>query len=199
MSTGVEALRARLLDLRESFDQAFSEPEAERAEVSLALLLIRVGRERYAVRLSDVGALEADRTITAVPSEHSELLGIAGLRGAVVAVFDLATLLELPRQEAPRWLILAKGAPLAFAFSAFDGQFLVSASAIASADAGRAGRVRDVVRLPVSGGSQAGGSEGSEAAGLGSDAGLRSVSLIDIPALVAVLERRSRPGGEHVG
>jgi chemotaxis signal transduction protein len=186
MAADVEALRARLIDLRQSFDRAFSEPEAERAEATLALLSIRVGRERYAVRLSDIGAIEADRTITPVPSEHSDLLGIAGLRGAVVAVFDLATLLDLPRPEGPRWLVLAKGAPLAFAFSAFEGQIVVPASALASAEPGRAGRVRDVVRLAAPD-------------GVASNEDNESLPLIDIPALVAVLERRPRLGGEHVG
>ena len=186
MVADVDALRTRLIDLRESFDRSFSEPELERAAATLALLSIRVGRERYAVRLSDIGAIEADRTITPVPSEHSDLLGIAGVRGAVVAVFDLATLLDLPRSEGPRWLVLAKGAPLAFAFGAFEGQFVVSAAAVASAEAGRAGRVRDVVRRAASDGAA-------------SDADTQSLPLIDIPALVAVLERRPRLGGEHVG
>jgi purine-binding chemotaxis protein CheW len=186
MVAGVDALRARLIELRESFDRSFSEPQAERAEVMLSLLSIRVGRERYAVRLSDIGAIEADRIITPVPSEHSELLGIAGVRGAVVAVFDFASLLDLARPEAPRWLVLAKGAPIAFAFSAFDGQFVVSAAAFASAEAGRAGRVRDVVRRAAPGGAAP-------------DGDVETLPLIDIPALVAVLENRQRVGGEHVG
>jgi chemotaxis signal transduction protein len=186
MVADVDGLRARLIDLRESFDRAFSEPEAERAQATLSLLVIRVGRERYAVRLSDIGALEADRTITPVPSEHSDLLGIAGVRGAVVAVFDLATLLDLARPEGSRWLVLAKGAPLAFAFSAFEGQIVVPAAALASGEAGRAGRVRDVVRLAASNGAAP-------------DGDMESLPLIDIPALAALLERRPRLGGEHVG
>lgn len=186
MGADVEALRARLLDLRQSFDQAFSEREVERAEATFALLAIRVGRERYALRLSDIGGLEADRTLTRVPSDHPELLGIAGVRGVVVAVFDLATLLDLPRPESPRWLVLAKGAPLAFAFSAFEGQLVVPAAAFASAEEGRAGRVRNVVRRV--------GFDGH-----GSDGGVESLPLIDIPALVAALDRRPRARGEYVG
>jgi chemotaxis signal transduction protein len=180
VTVSTESLQARLLELRESFDRSFSEPLAREVEPMLDLLAIRVGRESYALRLSEIAALEADRTITSVPSEHPELLGIAGVRGAVVAVFDLASLLDLPRPDGARWLVLAKGTPLAFAFNAFDGQLRVRREAIASAEAGQVGPVRDMVRKP--------GETGQNTA----------LPLIDIPTLVAMLEGRSRPRGEHV-
>jgi chemotaxis signal transduction protein len=169
-----EALRARLIELRQSFDRAFSEPLAEQAAPTVDLLAIRVGREAFALRLSEIAALEADRTVTAVPSDQAELLGIAGVRGGVVAVFDLALLLDLPRSESTRWLVLAKGAPLAFAFSGFEGQLEVRVEEFASAEAGRDGRARDVVHkdgLPL--------------------------PVIDLTALVEALERRARARGEH--
>jgi chemotaxis signal transduction protein len=173
-----ESLQARLTDLRRSFDSSFSAPPASQLETTLGLLAIRIGREPYALRLSEVAALEADRTITSVPSQHPELLGIAGVRGAVVAVFDLASLLGLARPDGARWLVLAEGAPLAFAFSAFDGQLTVRPGEIASAEAGRAGPVREMVRtqaaLPHGGG---------------------ALPLIDILELVALLERRPRSKG----
>jgi chemotaxis signal transduction protein len=169
-----EALRARLTDLRESFDRAFSEPHADGVEVTLDLLRIRVGGDPYAVRLSQLAALEADRTITQLPSDHAELLGIAGMRGGVVAVFDLAELIGVQRAEATRWLILAKGAPIAFAFSAFDGQLGVRPDAIASADQSL-GQTGQVVQIDG-----------------------RALPLIDIAGLVAALERRPRAHrGDH--
>jgi chemotaxis signal transduction protein len=165
-----EALQTRLLELRQSFDRAFTEPLAEGdAEATVELLAIRIGRDPFALRLVEIAALEADRTITPVPSDHPELLGIAGVRGGVVAVFDLGALLGAPRSEGVRWLVLAKGAPLAFAFSAFDGQLVVRPEALASAEPGRAGRVREVV--------QGGG---------------LSLPVIDLPALIAGLDQRPR-------
>jgi hypothetical protein len=107
-----------------------------------------------------------------VPSEHPELLGIAGVRGGVVAVFELGALLGAPRAEGLRWLVLAKGAPLAFAFSAFDGQLSVRREALSSAEQSRAGRVREVA--------QGGG---------------LALPVVELPALVAALERRPRAGG----
>jgi chemotaxis signal transduction protein len=174
-----DALEARLLELRDSFDRAFREPLAEEEEAPLDLLAIRVGPEPFALRLTEITALEADRTITSVPSRHPELLGIAGVRGAVVAVFDLASLLDLPRPEAPRWLVLAKSAPLAFAFSAFEGQLSVRRGALARAEDERAGRVREMVRREAATGEKT------------------ALPVIDIPGLVAALERRRRPKGEN--
>jgi chemotaxis signal transduction protein len=172
----VEALNARLLALRQGFDRAFSEPVADAVVETLEVLDIRVGREHFALRVSEIAALEADRTITAVPSDHPELLGIAGVRGSVVAVFDLAALLDLPRVDASRWLVLAKGAPLALAFSEFIGQRALTPDAVARAAADQAGRVRELIRQ-----------DGA------------AVPLIHVPALVADLEKRSRrthPGAD---
>jgi chemotaxis signal transduction protein len=170
----LDSLKARLLDLRESFDRPFREPLALEAEAPVELLAIRIGNEPFALRLADIAALEADRTITHVPSQHPELLGIAGVRGSVVAVFDLAALLDLPRPDAWRWLVLAKGAPLAFAFSAFEQQLAVRREALASTEKASAGMLREIVRVE--------GGPGEQTA----------LPLIDLPALVFALERRPR-------
>jgi chemotaxis signal transduction protein len=168
-----DALQTRLLELRQSFDRAFTEPFVEDAvETSIELLAIRVGRDPFALRMSEIAALEADRTITSVPSEHPELLGIAGVRGSVVAVFDLGALLGGSRTEGLRWLVLAKAAPLAFAFSAFDGQLSVRPEALAAAESSRAGRVREVAR-----------------------GGGLSLPVIDLPVLIAALDQRPRTSG----
>ena len=147
------ALRIRLEELRQSFDRAFAEELVPRRDEALSLLSIRVGRDRHAVRLSDVAALEVRCAVTPVPSDQPELLGIAGLRGAVVAVFDLAALIGASAGEAP-WLLLAKGAPVAFAFAELEGVWSAPVEDVVRAQGGRGGRVQDVVlrqgqHLPV--------------------------------------------------
>jgi purine-binding chemotaxis protein CheW len=164
-----DALRTRLTELRRGFDHGFTLPAAEEVDDLLDLLLVRIGREPYALRLAQLGALEADRTITPVPSENTELLGIAGVRGTVVAVFDLASLLGSPRPESTRWIVLAKGAPLAFAFNVFDGQVGVRPDTIASAGVGRGALVPEVVMKDST-----------------------HIPLLDVPALVTSLEGRAR-------
>ena len=160
-----EALRERLAELRRSFDDGFSQPLLETREDTLDVLSIRVGKEPYALRLSEVGALEADRAITRLPSEHSALLGIAGVRGLVVAVFDLAALLGVSSAESARWIALAKGAPLALAFSGFEGQISAHPEQFARAEAGTG--LREVLRHD----------------------GI-NLPLINLPALVASLDPR---------
>lgn len=160
-----EALRERLAQLRLGFDQSFSMPQVEQVDDTVDLLQIRVARDPYALRLAQLAGLEADRSITPVPSEHAALVGIAGARGRVIAVFDLASLLGLPRPESTRWLVLVKGAPIAFAFSTFEAQFSAK-----PADLARAGK----------GGSEIVARDGAQ------------LPLLDLPALVAGLEGRTR-------
>jgi len=139
------------------------------------MLSIRVGRDRHAVRLSDVAALEVRCAVTPVPSEHPELLGIAGLRGAVVAVFDLAALIGASSGDAP-WLLLAKGAPVAFAFGEFEGVWSGRAEDLVRAEAGRGSRVVDVVLRQG-----------------------QPVPVIDLAGLVEDLERRRRAAPREDG
>jgi hypothetical protein len=94
-------------------------------------------------------------------------------------VFDLAALLGAPRPDVLRWLVLVKGAPLAFAFSAFDGQLAVRPDALAAPEPSHSGRVREVAR-----------------------GGGLSLPVIDVPALIRTLDERARgrrpsvsPGG----
>jgi chemotaxis signal transduction protein len=162
-----DALLARLSALRIGFDSGFTLPLLEQTQELLDVLMIRVGSSPYALRLAELAALEADRTITPVPSDQSELLGVAGVRGAVVAVFDLGSVLGGPRPEATRWLVLAKSAPLAFAFSAFERQLSLRPDELASS-------------APDHGGSQVVTRDGI------------NVPLLDLPALVARLQGRTR-------
>jgi chemotaxis signal transduction protein len=75
-------------------------------------------RCRYALRLSELLAIHVDRQLVPAQSPLPELLGLSGLRGLVVPVYDLRRLLGYPAGSAPRWLALVR-APAAFAV-AFD-------------------------------------------------------------------------------
>lgn len=138
------ALQARLSELRQSFDRGFAQALSDEREETSVLLVIRVGRDAHAVRLADVAAVEARCAVTPAPSEHAELLGVAGLRAAVVAVFDLGALIGAPGGET-RWLLLAKGAPVAFAFADFEGVLNINSRDVATAPTARGARVRDMV------------------------------------------------------
>jgi purine-binding chemotaxis protein CheW len=89
------------------------------------LVAVRVGSHPYALRLAEVSGLFVDKKITWLPSPVSELLGIAGLRGAVLPVYDLGMLLGCPKAAAPRWLLVTAAISIGLAFDGFDGYLSV--------------------------------------------------------------------------
>src|SRR5258708_16163647 len=59
------------------------------------------------MRVSEISGLATDRKIVAFPSPIPELLGVAGIRGALVPVYSLAMLLGYNAEtERTRWLAL---------------------------------------------------------------------------------------------
>jgi chemotaxis signal transduction protein len=140
-----DRLVQRLQELQTNFDQSFAEPPARVRTEFQNLLTIGVGGDSYALRVEDLAGMYAGRAVTPVPSRLRDLIGIAGFRGAIVAVYDLAAALGYPRAGSPRWLVLARGTPLAFAFTTFDGHLSVPREAIAEELGARQG-VGEVVR-----------------------------------------------------
>jgi chemotaxis signal transduction protein len=136
MSAASDELGAQLESLRRDFDRSFSVPRAPRETGGAHLLAIRVGRDPYALRTQEIGMISTDRPITAVPSSSPELIGVAGLRGALVAVYDLGALIGLPLSGASRWLVLCKDTQLAFAFAALDGHVRVAPADVSRSDSG---------------------------------------------------------------
>ena len=142
-------LHARLEQLKQSFDQSFAEaPQAEPEPVE-SFLSIRVASHAYAVRLSETSGLYVDRKVVGLPSRATELLGMAGFRGTVIPVFDLATCLGyVPSGEVGRWMLLVgKNEVIGLAFQEFDGHRRIAPHDLAHQEAGEATRqhVRDVV------------------------------------------------------
>lgn len=130
--------------LRRDFDRSFAAPVHVKAADREELLAIRLGTQRYAIRLAEITGLHAVKKITHVPGGAAALLGVAGFRGALLPVYDLAVLLGHPGAEAPRWLVVAVAVPIALAFAAFEGQLRVLREEIM---AGRAdGHTREIVR-----------------------------------------------------
>jgi len=118
--------------LRAEFDHGFTLPHKSAAPADLDLLLIGVDGHRYALLLSQLLALHADRKLTEAPSPHPALLGLAGLRGAVTPVYDLSRLLGYAAAPSPRWLVQVDApAPFAVAFERFDAHLRLSRASFA--------------------------------------------------------------------
>jgi chemotaxis signal transduction protein len=120
----------RAAQLRRDFDSSFANPPPAAGESRQDLLAIRLGTRRFAIRLSEIAGLYADKKITPVPGAAAGMLGIAGFRGSILPVYDLQGLLDLSSGAASRWLVVAAGAPVAFSFEAFEEQLRVSPGAI---------------------------------------------------------------------
>jgi chemotaxis signal transduction protein len=139
--------------LRRLFDEDFAVAAAAKSARLEDLLAIRLGSDPYALRLSEIAGLHVGVKIVAVPSPHAQLLGIVGLRGTMVPIYDLAALLRYPPAARPRWFILARmSQPVGFAFETFESHLRVPEASSANgpvegANAGAAGQhTRGTVR-----------------------------------------------------
>jgi chemotaxis signal transduction protein len=148
----------RVVEMRREFDRIFAVAPRAKESAEHDLLAIRVGDERYALRLSDIAGLFVDKKVVRVPGGGRALLGMAGFRGAIIPVYGLRTLLGIPASGAPRWLVIAAAAPVGFCFEGFEGQLRVAAAAVMplqvqdktnfTEDLARAGEVvRPIIRL----------------------------------------------------
>lgn len=174
MSQGGGFLSTTALQLRQDFDRSFADAARVERGDALDILAVRIATEGYALRAGEVAGLFKDRVVTPVPSATPELLGLAGLRGSVVPVYDLRVLLGHTRGERPRWLVLAAGPEVVgLGFDGFEGQFRVPREQIATAGpdvaqtkVGQAVRTGDVLRR-----------------------------IVDVPALVEAIKGRVRREG----
>jgi chemotaxis signal transduction protein len=122
----------RAVEMRTAFDCSFAQAQQIGEDARQDFIAIRVGADPYAIRLAEITGLYADRRITRVPSPDPTFLGIAGLRGAVVPVYDLAAFLGHPTGDVWRWLLLVGGFSLGLAFENFEGHLRAAPSAVSA-------------------------------------------------------------------
>ncbi len=133
-------------ELRRAFDRTFAEPLRERVEAFEDLLAIRVAGDPYVLRLAEVSGLFADRLVTPLPTPVAPLLGVAGVRGALVPIYDLGALLGYGVGGPRRWTVSLAQAPVGVAFETFEAHLRIPLDAIASDEAGARVHVRQVAR-----------------------------------------------------
>lgn len=139
-------ITAKVAELRRVFDQARAAPFSSGAEEQTEdLLAIRVSRDAYAIRVREISGLATDRRLIAFPSPIPGLLGVAGIRGALVPVYSLAMLLGYNAEtERTRWLALCgTEEPVALVFSDFEGYVRVPLTQLYAAEQ------KDVTRTHV--------------------------------------------------
>lgn len=128
--------RGRLAELREAFDRSFAEQPVRLGDTMESLLEIGIGEHAYALRMSEIVGLFGNRTTTRLPAAVPELLGIAGVRGSILPVYDLGAFLDAPLAEAPRWLVVAADQFVGLAFARFHRHLRVTPEAFVRHDEG---------------------------------------------------------------
>jgi chemotaxis signal transduction protein len=155
-------LAIRADDLRRAFDGQFAVARAPERAALEDLLAIRIGEDRYAIRLAGITGLFADRPVTPLPTLVTELLGIAGFRGTPTPVYDLRLLLGYSTVSTvgtgvPRWLVLVPvpipgPVPVAvgLAFDHFDRHLQLPSTALVAGDQTEADRrhIRGIAQTP---------------------------------------------------
>lgn len=139
----------RAAELRRAFDLSFADPPASGAAALDDLLEIGLDGTRYALRVSEISGLIADVKMTPVPTPVRELIGICGVRGVILPVYDLRALLGHPVHTRPRWLAMAAATSVGLAFDVFEKQVRVPQEAVVPHDRGDTAvrHVREVITL----------------------------------------------------
>jgi chemotaxis signal transduction protein len=124
----------RVGELKTAFDGAFALPAQPPAVDAPRVLLLTVGDTPCVVAVEECAGVVPAGAIVRLPSTTSAFRGLTTVRGAVLPVYDLATLLGLePHPVARPWLLLAAGLhPVAFLAGSVDGYASVPASVSAS-------------------------------------------------------------------
>lgn len=116
-------LGQRAAHLQRAFDASFAMPPNSQAEETDDFLGIRVAGDPYAILLREIKGIIPLRAVVPIPGARGDVLGLSGIRGAMVPVFGLASILgyrSVP--EKGRWLILCGvDEPLSLAVADFEG------------------------------------------------------------------------------
>jgi purine-binding chemotaxis protein CheW len=136
MTTQIASGSKSAADLRLEFDNTFAAPPAGSGADRESLITLRVAGEALAVKTLHITEVARRRRIVPLPSRVPGLLGIMALRGALIPVYDLATLLGLPAAGGQgSWLILVNPeAPVGLLFDEFQGQFEVARACLYESD-----------------------------------------------------------------
>jgi chemotaxis signal transduction protein len=102
MSDELGEHRARLA---QAFDLGFTRPfSSERPELR-DFLVLRLGTFQYALPVDEIAGVQLRKTIQYLPDAPAHCLGLAGVRGRVGAVYDLAGLLGSATSDRLTWFL----------------------------------------------------------------------------------------------
>lgn len=126
-----DALNQTVKDLKRAFDEAFEKPAVRETPDTRLLLAVQAGSLDIALSVSEIAIVMRCPRLTTLPSNQPALAGLAGIRGSLVAVYELGSLLGGPPTSVGRgWVAVAGARPTA----AFLFDELLRAEVVASTD-----------------------------------------------------------------
>jgi chemotaxis signal transduction protein len=152
------AAAVSLADLRQTFDQVFAAAGADQVQEHESLIALRIEGDLYGLDVREIAGVAVAGRVVPLPSRSPGLLGLTGVRGAVIPVYSLSVLLGYPKAvESVRWLALCGAKePLALALGDFEGYARVPKTALHAPDRDvrrhvhRFAKSGDVIRAIVS-------------------------------------------------
>jgi chemotaxis signal transduction protein len=136
--------------LRAEFDATFAAPALASEDAHVELVTIRLGEDRFALRMAQIGSVVADQRVEPVPSAEPAFMGLMADRGRLVPVFRLRALLGYPPAtfETDRSWVVCVGTsePVAFAFDSFAGYLRAHVGSVGDGAAASTPCVAQVVR-----------------------------------------------------
>ena len=137
--------------LRRAFDLGFSAAPLAGDGAREDFLSVRVGGQMLAVRLRELTGFLVGRKVVSLQGGAPDFLGIAGIRGGLVPVFSLSSLLGRGMEPPGRWLLLCGTAaePVGLSVRDFDGHLPGSRDTLVrAADERAAGpHIRELLRI----------------------------------------------------
>jgi len=135
-------------ELKTSFDRTFEQARVELNQELVHLLIVRTGAARFALKVGELAGLARAQTVVPIPTADAGLLGLAGLKGRMVAVYSLAAQVGTPNLSAgaERWLVLCRSDKgIALAFTVAEGTLMVPSSDLCPVSAGAPPHATDAV------------------------------------------------------
>lgn len=135
------------LRMRQDFDARFAEPEAVPPVPGADMLAITLCDRPHVIRLGEISGVYAARPMASLPGASPVLLGLMGIRGALIPVYSLSALLGLDGTRTPRWIVMRRASPaVGFGVDSVQGILRAADSALVP-DAAARPPLAGVVRL----------------------------------------------------
>jgi len=136
-------------ELRRLFDRSFAEPAVRADARTVDLMLVTVGGRPWALRITDVSGLLADRAPLWLPTSMPGLLGLVTVRQTLVPVYDLRVVMDLPGAAGPLpWIAVVGENRLGLAFDEYRGHVRIPQEAVIPiGDGGQGGFAGGIVHV----------------------------------------------------